>query len=122
MDFIFVALGGGLGACLRYAISLIPIHGEFPALTLLTNIFGAIAIGFIAGIFAESGSSSTNLVLFFKTGVCGGFTTFSTFSLEAYHLFEKSKYAAGTAYVALSIVLCLAGVWCGGCLAKMIKG
>ena len=82
MNFLFVALGGALGAVLRYAISLIPVKTEFPILTLVTNIVGAVAIGFIVGIVSEKENTSPNTVLFWKTGVCGGFTTFSTFSLE----------------------------------------
>ena len=75
---ICVGLGGGLGAALRYGISLLPYKGTFPALTLVTNVLGALVIGVIAGLAARK-NLSPNLVLFLKTGVCGGFTTFSTF-------------------------------------------
>ena len=78
--FLFVGLGGALGAVLRYAISLFPYKGTFPVLTFITNVLGALLIGYIAGAAARRGLSR-NLVLFLKTGVCGGFTTFSTFSL-----------------------------------------
>ena len=90
MSFLFVALGGALGAVARYAISLIPIKTEFPVLTLITNIIGAILIGFIVGITSSKEGISDNAVLFWKTGVCGGFTTFSTFSLEAFNLFDNN--------------------------------
>ena len=90
MTFIFVALGGAVGACARYAISLIPIKSQFPFLTLITNLLGALLIGFIVGI-AESRNVSKNTMLFLKTGVCGGFTTFSTFSLEAYSILSTKK-------------------------------
>ena len=75
--FLFVGLGGALGAVLRYAISLFPYKGTFPVLTFITNVLGALLIGYIAGAAARRGLSR-NLVLFLKTGVCGGFTTFST--------------------------------------------
>ena len=81
MNFFWVALGGAIGAMCRYAISLIPVKTAFPILTLITNIIGAVLIGFIVGSFADKENVSSNLVLFLKTGLCGGFTTFSTFSL-----------------------------------------
>ena len=95
MSFFFVALGGAVGAVARYAISLIPVKTQFPVLTLVTNLIGAILIGFIVGIADMKEDISTNTVLFWKTGVCGGFTTFSTFSLEAYKLFEDKSYSLG---------------------------
>lgn len=117
--FIFVGLGGAVGAMLRYAISLLPYRGGFPLLTLVTNICGAVLIGCIAGVAAEK-QVSPNLVLFLKTGVCGGFTTFSTFSLEAYALMEQGHYGQAGSYAVLSVGLCLAGVFCGMALARGI--
>ena len=111
--FLFVALGGALGAVGRYAISLIPVKSGFPFLTLITNVLGALAIGFIAGSVSSRPEASKNAVLFFKTGVCGGFTTFSTFSLEAWELFETGKPLWGVLYVLLSVTLCLLGIFCG---------
>ena len=113
MGFLWVALGGAIGAVLRYAISLIPIKTAFPILTLITNILGAVAIGFIVGIVSTRKDVPDNIQLFFKTGVCGGFTTFSTFSLEAFQLFERSQYLLGGIYAILSVVCCIAGIWVG---------
>lgn len=113
MSFLWVALGGALGAVGRYAISLMPVKSVFPVLTLITNLIGAVAIGFIAGIAGAKEDISPNLILFTKTGVCGGFTTFSTFSLEAYDLFNAKQYLFGSIYVCLSVVSCIAGIWCG---------
>lgn len=113
MPFLWVALGGALGAMGRYAISLMPVKTAFPILTLMTNLIGAVAIGFIAGVVSAKEDVPPNLVLFMKTGVCGGFTTFSTFSLEAYELFDAQKYLFGGLYVCLSIVFCIMGIWCG---------
>ena len=120
MSFIFVALGGALGASARYAISLIPVKTQFPILTLATNIIGAILIGFIVGITDKKGYVSPNTVLFWKTGVCGGFTTFSTFSLEAYKLFEDKAYVLGGVYVALSVCCCIFGILLGKKLASVV--
>ena len=119
MNFLFVALGGALGASGRYAISLIPLRSQFPFLTLLTNLFGAVLIGFVVGI-AESRGTSKNAVLFWKTGVCGGFTTFSTFSLEACTLLGNKSYGLCALYIVLSVVGCIAGVCCGKKTASLL--
>lgn len=119
MNFLFVGLGGAVGAMLRYAIGLIPYKGDFPVLTLVTNLLGAVLIGFIGGAAEEKGLPD-NLVLFLKTGVCGGFTTFSTFSLEAYNLFRSNHAVLAIIYMALSVGLCLAGVFLGMFFAKKV--
>ena len=119
--FLPVALGGALGAMGRYAISLLPFRGDFPLLTLGTNLLGAVLIGFIAGL-AGSGRLGGGWTLFWKTGVCGGFTTFSTFSLESVALLEKGRYAMGALYMLLSVGLCLLGVLAGQRLSQMARG
>lgn len=121
MNFLFVALGGAVGAMGRYAISLLPVKAAFPLLTFVTNILGAILIGFVVGIASSREGVSDNLVLFLKTGVCGGFTTFSTFSLEALNLIESKQYGLGGAYIVLSCACCIFGVMCGKKLALLIK-
>ncbi len=120
MNFLFVALGGAIGAVARYAISLIPVRTGFPVLTLITNILGAILIGFVVGVSARKGNASSNSVLFWKTGVCGGFTTFSTFSLEAYKLFENQAYMMGGLYVGCSVIFCIFGIFLGEKIASVL--
>ena len=110
MNGFMVALGGGIGALLRYGISLLPISGRFPLATLLTNFLGAFCIGLIAACAARLSPRATLLL---KTGMCGGFTTFSTFSLESVSLFQQGRYGAGSAYVALSMALCFGGTALG---------
>lgn len=117
--FLWVALGGALGAMLRYAVSLIPVRGGFPVLTLLTNLLGALLIGFIAGA-AEISAPSPGLILFAKTGLCGGFTTFSTFSLESYTLIKAGQKGTAVLYIALSVGLCLLGIWLGHLAARRV--
>ena len=112
MSFISIALGGGLGSVLRYLISTVPYKGSFPVPTLLTNLCGAVLIGIIAGLAAKH-NWPPNLVLFFKTGVCGGFTTFSTFSLEAMQLLQGGHAVQAFLYMLLSVGLCLIGVYVG---------
>ena len=93
-------------------------QGEFPLLTLAANLLGAVLIGFIAG-WAGRGRLSSGWTLFWKTGVCGGFTTFSTFSLESLTLLEKGKWLLGGSYMVLSVVLCLLGVALGQRLSRI---
>lgn len=119
--FLFVGMGGALGAVARYAVSLIPVRSAFPVLTLLTNFLGALVIGFISGLIDRQAMGG-KAALFWKTGVCGGFTTFSTFSLEAWKLLEDKKYLWGGSYIVLSVVLCLCGVILGKCISKVYKG
>ena len=119
MGFLFVGLGGVVGAMLRYAISLIPYKGGFPLLTFVTNILGALLIGFIVG-YASKRNVSDSLMLFLKTGLCGGFTTFSTFSLEAYNLFVSGSKILAVCYAVLSAVCCIIGVWLGITLSTAV--
>lgn len=86
---ILVAAGGAAGAVCRYLVSLVPVKADFPVMTFVTNLAGAFLIGLIVGLAANRWSESPRLVLFLKTGFCGGFTTFSTFSLETVQLLEK---------------------------------
>lgn len=115
--FTMVALGGALGAVLRYAVSLLPYRGGFPLLTLFTNAAGAVLIGFLAETAALHGLSE-NALLFAKTGLCGGFTTFSTFSLESWNLYRAGRGTAAAVYILLSVGLCLAGIALGTLLAR----
>lgn len=117
MNFVFVALGGAFGAVCRYALSFITVKIDFPLMTFITNLFGAFCIGLFVG-FAKKKNLPSNLVLFLKTGFCGGFTTFSTFSLEAYNLFQSGMNGTAVLYVVLSLVLCIAGVALGILVSK----
>ena len=107
-----MGLGGCLGSVLRYLLSLVPLDrtGSFPVNTLLTNVLGAFAIGLLAALSRQSGLDS-RLVLFLKTGVCGGFTTFSTFALETTGLLQSGRYLPAALYVLLSLGLSLAAVF-----------
>lgn len=111
-SLLLVGLGGAAGAMGRYLISLLPVKTAFPLLTLLTNLLGAVLIGFVVGASALHGGHE-KWVLFWKTGVCGGFTTFSTFSLEALRLFQTGQSLLGGLYVVVSVALCMIGVALG---------
>ena len=107
LNCLVVALGGGIGACLRYLIGLIPLKESFtfPVKTLFINLLGCFVIGLIAAIAAKTTSLSPRTVLFIKTGLCGGFTTFSTFALETETLLKTGHIGLAVLYVALSVVV-----------------
>ena len=122
LNCLAVGLGGFIGAVIRYLMGLIPIKNpaSFPVNTFIINIAGAFAIGCIAYAMSKNQNIDSRLILFLKVGICGGFTTFSTFSLETLTLFENGKAFAGSIYGILSLVLCVAGVWLGQYWAKAL--
>ena len=110
-----VGAGGFIGAACRYLFTLLPLPetAGFPLATFLINLIGSFVIGAVAEFSENSGLADENMILFLKTGVCGGFTTFSTFALEgAGPLSEGKKITAGI-YALCSVALCFAGVMCG---------
>lgn len=118
--FLLVALGGGAGAVCRYALTLLPISGRFPFATLIANALGALIIGFLAGCAIRMDSFPANLNLLLKTGFCGGFTTFSTFSLETITLWQQHRFWTAGGNATLSLAVCFAGVAAGQALAGAI--
>lgn len=120
-NILAVAIGSALGGAGRYALSSIPLKSSFPVLTLLVNVLGALLIGFVTGLaarrFPAQGGAA---VLFWKTGVCGGFTTFSTFSLETFDLFRRGMPVIGSLYIGISVAGCLLGVFLGEKIAQQI--
>ena len=107
INCIIVGLGGFIGTILRYLIGLIPVNETttFPIKTFIINIVGAFAIGCIAALVSKNSALSPKLILFLKVGVCGGFTTFSTFALETADLMKGGYGATALLYVILSVVL-----------------
>ena len=105
MGLLCVGAGGALGAMGRYGLGLIPLGSELPLMTLLINFLGSVAIGAIVETSElAAGALSREAVLFLKVGLCGGFTTFSTFSLETLELIEGGQYAIAGAYALVSVV------------------
>ena len=92
---LLIGIGGAAGAILRYLLGMLPLSGDFPLATFLTNLLGAIAIGLVIGVSERFPQLPRELVLFLKTGFCGGFTTFSTFSLETLTLLEGGQAVLG---------------------------
>ena len=120
LNCLLVALGGGVGACLRYLIGLIPLKEPFafPVKTLLINLLGCFIIGLIAALAVKNSSISPKTVLFIKTGLCGGFTTFSTFALETETLIKTGHIGIALLYVALSVIVGVGLVFAGQVLVS----
>lgn len=114
-----VGTGGFAGAVLRYLAGNLICNEGFPLATLLINFFGSVLIGSVIGA-AEQTSVNPYAVLFLKTGLCGGFTTFSTFSAEVLNLFETKQYLLGSSYAAGSVILCTAGVLLGKTIVTLL--
>ena len=116
LAFLLIFLGGGIGSILRHAVNqasaaLFGVH--FPWGTLFVNIGGSLAMGLVAGWFAFRGEGGQMIRLILTTGVLGGFTTFSAFSLDAALLFEKGQTAAAAFYVVVSVAASIVGVFAG---------
>ncbi|MGN1328659.1 MAG: fluoride efflux transporter CrcB [Eubacterium sp.] len=107
LNCLAVGLGGFIGAVIRYLIGLIPIKNStaFPINTFIINLAGAFAIGCIAYTMSKNQNIDSRLILFLKVGICGGFTTFSTFSLETAQLIKNGSVLTAVIYVILSVVL-----------------
>lgn len=112
-DFLMVGLGGAIGSMLRYGTNLAINSKIFPTGTLLVNLIGCFAIGLFFGISIKNENLAANWKLFFATGLCGGFTTFSAFSLENMQLLISGKYGLFALYIIASILLGLAAVVAG---------
>jgi fluoride exporter len=114
--YLIVFAGGGVGAALRHSVnraSLAYFGPGFPYGTLLVNIVGGLLMGVLAELFLAKGVGSQEFRLFLTTGVLGGFTTFSAFSLEAALMWQRSDYAALATYIAASVLLSIGALFLG---------
>src|SRR5437660_378089 len=103
MGFLIVFLGGGLGAALRHGVNLTSarlLGTAFPYATLFENVSGSLVMGLLAAYFAFKGDASQHWRLFFTTGILGGYTTFSAFSLDTALLYERGEIGMAALYVA----------------------
>jgi CrcB protein len=118
-NLLLVGAGGMLGSMLRYLVTVFIRPQSFPFATLWVNITGCLVIGVVMGMALRSEPFDNNWKLFLATGICGGFTTFSAFSLECVQFMQQQRYSAMLAYVVLSIVLGLAATFAGIQLARL---
>jgi CrcB protein len=129
MSFIsclWVVLGGAIGTFGRYAISTLalPISRGFPWGTIIINVTGCAVIGFFGTLTLAHGRFpvSDNLRLFVMVGICGGYTTFSAFSLQTLDLMRSGATLRAALNVAVSVVLCMLAVWAGHLVAAQLNG
>jgi fluoride exporter len=123
---LWIFMGGGLGSLARWGASgwIGNTVGEtFPWGTLIVNVSGSFIIGLFAGATGPEGRwlVPPSFRLFFIWGVCGGYTTFSSFSLQTLNLAQEGQWVKAGGNILLSLVLCLVGVWLGYALAGMLN-
>jgi CrcB protein len=114
--YLLVFVGGGIGAAIRHGINVAFARWfgtAFPWHTLFENVTGSLVMGLLAGYFAFRANASQELRLFLTTGLLGGYTTFSAFSLDAMLLWERHHYGRALGYVAGSVLASLAGLSLG---------
>lgn len=112
-NLLLVGLGGALGSMLRFVSSLLITTRIFPYATLVVNITGSFIIGIIFALSIKEVPLTANWKLFLATGICGGFTTFSAFSLENMGMLQSGKAGMALLYSGLSIVLGIAATFLG---------
>ena len=120
-SYLLVFFGGGLGAMLRHLVNVTCarcIGTAFPYGTFIINITGSTVMGLIAGYLASKGEASQSWRLFIMTGILGGYTTFSAFSLDSVLLYERGELGLAALYVVGSVVLSIAGLFAGLALVR----
>jgi CrcB protein len=122
IGYIIVFFGAGIGGALRHAANRAGTQFgmSFPWSTFCVNVSGSLAMGLIAGWFAFRGQSGQTLRLFLTTGILGGYTTFSAFSLDAALLWERGEVWASLSYIASSVLLSFAGVFLGLAIIRQL--
>lgn len=122
-SYLLVGLGGAIGAMLRYGagMSLGSLANGFPASTFAVNLVGSIAMGLLIGVLAKTTPQYQNEIrLFLAVGIFGGFTTFSSFSLDAFGLLERGDYLLAGLYILGSVALGIAGLAMGLFAVRMV--
>lgn len=126
--YLWVAIGGAVGSMMRFGLGGLVSHkfGEtFPFGTLTVNVAGSFIIGFLGAVTSPEGRMSPQSRVFatqcFMTGLCGGFTTFSSFSLQTLNLMRDGEWLYAGGNVVFSVVLCLIAVWLGFMLGSMLN-
>ena len=119
--FLIVFVGGGLGAALRHGVNLLSARlfgTAFPWHTLIENVTGSLVMGLLAAYFALKGDASQTWRLFLTTGILGGYTTFSAFSLDVALMTERHEIGLAALYVLASVVFSIGGLFAGLALVR----
>jgi len=119
------AVGGAFGASGRYLVGLFALRTfglGFPYGTFIVNVLGAVLMGVFIHMLAIKFNGSAELRTFFATGVLGGFTTFSAFSLELANMIERGNWSTALFYSCASVLLCVVGVFAGLFVARLMSG
>ena len=124
MTYLLIFLGGGIGAAARHGINVAFARWfgtSFPFHTLFENVSGSLLMGLLAGYFMLRGYTSQHLRLFLTTGILGGYTTFSAFSLDVILLWERQQYGMAALYVFISVIASLAGLMIGLAVIRLFN-
>lgn len=127
MTYLLVAVGGAIGSVFRYWLSSLIanwVGQTFPWGTLVINVTGSFAIVFFATLTAPGGRLFVpgEWRQFFMVGICGGYTTFSSFSMQTLTLVQGGEWFHGGLNIVMSVVLCLAAAWAGAVAANLVAG
>jgi CrcB protein len=120
--YLLVFVGGGIGAALRHGVNVTLARSlgmHFPFHTLFENVSGSIVMGLLAGYFAMGAGSSQSLRPFLATGILGGYTTFSAFSLDTVLLMQRDQYALALVYAGTSVLASIMGLTLGAQLVRL---
>ncbi len=123
---LLVAVGGAIGSLLRYWLAEIlgaTLGTAFPWGVLIVNITGCFIIGLFGAVAAQLQTQDTTQFIryFVMAGICGGYTTFSAFSLQTFQFIQKSEWLYAGAYITSSVILCLVATWTGTICAALIS-
>jgi CrcB protein len=123
LTYLVVFLGAGIGGALRHAINVAALwfSSSFPFGTLVVNLLGSFFMGLLAGWFALKADAGQTFRLFLTTGVLGGFTTFSAFSLDTVLLWERGQVSSAVTYVLASVVFALVGMFGGLAIVRAMN-
>jgi fluoride exporter len=123
MNYLLVFIGGGLGSVLRHIVNVVCpkfLGTNFPYHTFIINITGSTIMGLVAGYLAFKGDAAQSWRLFLMTGILGGYTTFSAYSLDSAVLYERGEIGLAALYVLGSVVLSILGLFAGLALIRQL--